>query len=255
MNILLSNDDGNSGIGSRLLAHVLKQMGHTLTVAGPISQQSSIGAAATPKGFTWEKFVKDGITYYEVTGTPNDAMELLATQEVTFDMVITGVNWGANVGSLIYRSGTYCAAVAGVGLQLAPKGVSISWDVPSEFWWADSSQTKLESVFETPGTMLRHILSTVFDNNLWGAELLNIVLPTQHTTDYKFVKLARFEQDGYEMTWKPTDHTFKYVGDLNRIPRDKDTDIGTIIDGKIAITPTRYEVTDYDLLGRLPDTR
>lgn len=251
MNILLSNDDGNHAIGSRLLVYTLQKMGHKLTVAGPKTQQSSIGAAATPKGFTWEKYDENGVTFYDVSGTPNDAMELLTSQNVSFDLVIAGVNWGVNVGSMIYRSGTYCAAIAGIGVKLATRGISISWDVPSEFWWADSSAIALESVLETPGKMLDYILSMTFDNNLWEAEILNIVLPSKNTNDYTFVKLARYEQDGYDMTWKPIDNTYKYVGDLNTSTPDKDTDIGVVLDGKIAITPTHYELTDYLLLEKL----
>lgn len=251
MNILLSNDDGNHAIGSRLLVHTLKKLGHDLTVAGPDSQKSSVSASATPKGFTWKKYEENGVTYYDVTGTPNDALELLTSQDVSFDLIVSGVNWGANVGSMVYRSGTYCAAVAGIGLKLAPQGIAIGYDVSGTLWWQETTTLQLESVLSTPGLMVEYILTTALENNLWDAPILNISLPSNNTKEYVFVPLAKYEQDAYDMSWKPTDNTFKYIGGMQRNIVDKDTDIAVLLDGKIAITPTRYELTDRELIKKL----
>ncbi len=123
--ILISNDDGKFAIGSQLLIHLLKHK-YQLVVAGPVDQKSSIGAAITTKGFEWEKEVKENVTYYNVKGTPSDAIELAYTQEQPFDLMISGINWGPNISSYLYRSGTYNAVTCAMGFGLVQKGIALS---------------------------------------------------------------------------------------------------------------------------------
>lgn len=92
--ILLTGDDGYQSLGTRLVAHVLRE-NYDLTIAGTVSQQSAVGGKISlADGFNWEKTTVDGIKAYWVDGTPTDAMELMgAADEEPFDLTISGMNW------------------------------------------------------------------------------------------------------------------------------------------------------------------
>lgn len=246
MRILLSNDDGNFAIGSKLLIDLLKP-NHELVVAGPAKQMSSISAAITTKGFTWNKEQKEGVTYYTANGTPSDAIELLYTQnEKPFDLVIAGVNWGPNLGVYLYRSGTYNAVTCALGFNLAPKGMAISYDLPPDFWFNENAQKPIDDLMEYPGKAILITINKIIDNNYFGARIVNVNMPATSTQEMKLTKLAPTHQDAYDRSWKPTDNNFYYEGGREKHSKlTDDYDSVALSKGIISITPCIHDLTDF----------
>ncbi|MEG2172326.1 MAG: 5'/3'-nucleotidase SurE [Desulfovibrionaceae bacterium] len=113
MNILLTNDDGIQAVGLRALYAACREAGHTVSVVAPLTEQSAVGHSLTvfqplrTKAVTEKDFNGTG-----VFGTPTDCVKLALNRLLpcTPDIVISGINAGANVGPDILYSGTVAAA-------------------------------------------------------------------------------------------------------------------------------------------------
>ena len=117
MKILVTNDDGVSADGLWILARELTSIAEVVVVA-PDREQSASGTAVTlwePLRIRQVKPVVPGVETYAVEGTPSDSV-LLALGSLLkskIDLVISGINWGMNLGDDIYISGTVSAALQG----------------------------------------------------------------------------------------------------------------------------------------------
>lgn len=251
--ILVSNDDGYLAPGSQLLVSILQNLGYDIVIASPKKQQTAKGASISSLEVKWETKKIDGIKYYLVEGTPNDAIELLTTQnEAPFDLAVSGINWGSNVGSLQYRSGTYCAAAAAIGVGLSQRAIALSWEVPKELWFKhDNTSDFINELISVPGEMAKNMINMAVENNLWNSEIISIALPNKHTEIYEFVKFAHTEPEAYNIKHHTVGDTFKYSGGIHPNPIDIDTDIGALNRGHIAITPARYYLGNMDVLEKM----
>jgi len=117
MKILITNDDGVSADGLWILVRELTSIAEVVVVA-PDREQSASGTAVTlwePLRIRQVKPVVQGVETYAVEGTPSDSVLLALGSLVKskIDLVISGVNWGLNLGDDIYISGTVSAALQG----------------------------------------------------------------------------------------------------------------------------------------------
>ena len=113
MRILLTNDDGIQAIGIQAMHRALTDAGHAVQVVAPVTEQSAVGHAVTMSAPLRVREFADGqFRGYGVQGTPVDCVKLaLATLlRETPDLVVSGINAGANVGVDILYSGTVAAA-------------------------------------------------------------------------------------------------------------------------------------------------
>ena len=117
MKILVTNDDGTSADGLWILVRELTSIAEVVVVA-PDREQSASGTAVTlwePLRIRQAKPVVQGVEAYAVEGTPSDSVLLALGSLVKskIDLVISGINWGLNLGDDIYISGTVSAALQG----------------------------------------------------------------------------------------------------------------------------------------------
>ncbi len=117
MKILVTNDDGVSADGLWILVRELTSIAEVVVVA-PDREQSASGTAVTlwePLRIRQVKPVVQGVETYAVEGTPSDSVLLALGSLVKskIDLVISGINWGLNLGDDIYISGTVSAALQG----------------------------------------------------------------------------------------------------------------------------------------------
>lgn len=117
MKILVTNDDGISADGLWILVRELTSIAEVVVVA-PDREQSASGTAVTlwePLRIRQAKPVVQGVEAYAVEGTPSDSVLLALGSLVKskIDLVISGINWGMNLGDDIYISGTVSAALQG----------------------------------------------------------------------------------------------------------------------------------------------
>lgn len=127
MRILLTNDDGIGAAGLRALYAALRAAGHTVHVVAPMQEQSAVGHSLTVFQPLRSRVVKDGDFHgIGIHGTPTDCVKLALHTLVPErpDMVISGINAGANVGPDILYSGTVAAATEGAHSGLPALAVS-----------------------------------------------------------------------------------------------------------------------------------
>ena len=114
LHILLTNDDGHEAPGILALQRVLKQAGHKVSMVAPSTQQSATSMGVTSRrNLTLEQIEEDS---WHLDGHPADTV-LVALRHLFEDnppdMVLSGINFGPNVGTALYMSGTIGAAIMG----------------------------------------------------------------------------------------------------------------------------------------------
>ncbi len=134
MNILLTNDDGIYGVGLRALYLALSEVGHNVHVVAPMNEQSGVGHSITIfKPLRAREISELGFSGIGIYGTPADCVKLALASILPEkpDMVISGINAGANVGPDILYSGTVAAATEGTHSGIASLAISYDGNHPS----------------------------------------------------------------------------------------------------------------------------
>ncbi len=161
MRILLTNDDGIDGPGLHSLARALKTCGHDIVVAAPNRDYSGYGAALGPLHLTGQVSYEDreleellGVKAYAVDGPP--ALCAFSAALGGFggppDMLISGINAGANMGRAVLHSGTVGAALTACQFGVPAMAISLAHRPGEEFHWdtaAVCAASLVRSVYET----------------------------------------------------------------------------------------------------------
>jgi 5'-nucleotidase len=183
MNLLISNDDGIFALGIRTLANTLAAAGHTVTVVCPDRERS-----ATGHGLTIHKPIRveqiesvfhDNINAWACSGTPSDCIKLAlgAILDEPPNMVCSGINHGANLGTDVLYSGTVSAAMEGA-LE----------DIPSiAFSLASFSDQHFQPAADFAATLVTHLQQ----HPLPPSMLLNVNVPAIPAHTIAGVKLTR----------------------------------------------------------------
>jgi|FLOH01.1.fsa_nt_gi 5'-nucleotidase len=158
LKVLVSNDDGIKGEGMSALVKALrKEAKVTVTVVAPATNQSGTGGKTTPGALTTKKTTTlGGFPAVAVNGFPADsvnyALDNLLTGKKKPDLVIAGINFGANVGPFVPISGTVGAARAGAARGIASLATSqglaapMGWaaGVKETIAWVRANRSKLK---------------------------------------------------------------------------------------------------------------
>jgi len=135
MKILLTNDDGIQALGLRSLYHALIRAGHEVHVVAPVTEMSAVGHAVTMASPLRIK-VFDEVNFFGhgVSGTPVDCVKLGITTILHSppELVVSGINAGANVGVDILYSGTVSAATEGALMGVPALAVSYDDFTPAD---------------------------------------------------------------------------------------------------------------------------
>jgi len=251
--ILLTGDDGYQSLGTRLLINSLADK-YDLTIVGTKTQQTGVGGKMSlATGFDWGEDSVDDVKAYWVDGTPADAAEFAAVYfKEPFDLIISGINWGANLGTTIFSSGTLGAVLRGLSAQVASRAIAMSWDLPAEAYLLDhQNQQLLAEYIQYPGKIISPLLNSIFENEFWGANLININLPQKMTTKVKIATLAPNAREIYNYNIDPFSTNdlgirhFTYKGHRLFNPQvDPKTDVMAITDGYISVSTCRATVDD-----------
>jgi len=258
--ILLTGDDGYNSPGTRLLIHALRGK-YELKIAGTNTQQSGVGGKVSLKdGFDWRQTEVEGIEALCVEGTPADAVEVaVAFFRDPFDLTISGVNWGTNIGSGIFGSGTVNAALRAASIGLSPKVMAISWDLPPSFYVMEHEPDHdLEPYLVYPGELLPKIIDLSIEHDFWNANLLNINFPQHPATEIILTETVKNHKEIYDYTQYHAEGAsghFMYGGTRVYNPTLEDTfDAKALTNGLITITPCKCDIFDdrngKDIIGR-----
>ncbi|OGJ37296.1 MAG: hypothetical protein A2383_01320 [Candidatus Pacebacteria bacterium RIFOXYB1_FULL_39_46] len=257
--ILLTGDDGYNSIGIRLLIAALKEK-HKLYIAATKHQQSGVGGKLSlSTGGNWGETEVDGIPGIWVEGSPADAAECAQVYfKKPFDLILSGINLGINVGAAIVSSGTYGGLMRGMGRQLAPKGIALSWNVPGELMLKNHDENESLELYQAYfGKILTPLFDKIFAEKMWGVDILNINFPAKPTNKIKFTKMDKnINKIFTEIDLDYETKQFSFENSRFNIQEDNlHYDIGAINQGYISITPCAFEVTHFTTLQKLEKTK
>lgn len=244
--ILVTNDDGITAPGIRNLVNFMNEIGDVIVVA-PNSPQSGKGHAITINStLTFEEINLDGPQKdYSLSGTPVDCVKFALDKILTRkpDIVVSGINHGANSSINVIYSGTMSAAVeAGVeGLQ------AIGFSLQDFSWDADFSQGK---------EYIQNIVKKVLNHPLPKGTVLNVNIPKLPKEEIKGVKVCRQANAKWEENFdeRVNPHGKKYywlTGYFNNMDTADDADETALANGYISIVPVKFDLTNYDAISEL----
>ncbi len=255
--ILLTGDDGYNSMGTRLLVHYLKNS-YDLTIAATRDQMSGVGGHLSLKeGGEWGETTVDGVRTLWVSGFPCDAVELAYGYfKKPFDLVISGINWGMNVGGALISSGTYSAAIRALNLGLAPVGLAMSWLLPSAHWLTRHNGDEiLEAYLEYPGKAAFDVFSLAMKNRMWGAQLLNINFPAEPSRTVRFARglddLSQFFTYPIPMNSKTHGYTWPIQDVQTKTKGQLQFDTGVVLSGMISISPHNIHLLNEKIYQKL----
>lgn len=248
MRILITNDDGIRAPGLRALVEALAPLGDA-TVVAPEREQSCAGHAITlhkPLRMNPVRIEGVAVHAFSVSGTPADCVVLARfEEEAPPDLLVSGINAGANLGEEVFYSGTVAAAMEGCLQNLRSIAVSVTAYHDCDFRAAAAFVASLApacAAMDVPGGML-----------------LNVNVPNVAPEGIEGVRVTRLGRRAYDnVVHKRLDPRgrpyFWFGGEATEVDSGEGTDIGAIQAHCISVTPVRFDVTDYDALagvGRL----
>ncbi len=253
MEILVTNDDGIDSPGLWALAEAMSRIGPAMVVA-PATEQSGVGTSISivQRGSLAVEEVPSrvpGVTAYAVGGTPTDCV-IVALRQLSpgkrFDVLVSGINPGANCGRDVHFSGTVSATLQGHFRDIASVAVSLVLRYRGE-------EPKWEVAAAVAGHVVRHIEA----GNLPVGPILNVNVPNVPIDEIRGIVTTRTATTGYTRLAKvSSSEGAGFV--IERRPADESqhpegTDIWAVNANMISITPLRLDPTDHALVADLAE--
>ncbi|MGZ9899053.1 5'/3'-nucleotidase SurE [Shewanella gaetbuli] len=243
INILISNDDGVHAPGIIALTQALSAVGSVLTVA-PDRNCSGASNSLTLTNPLRINNLENG--YISVNGTPTDCVHLAIRQlcQVEPDIVVSGINAGANMGDDTLYSGTIAAAMEGRFLGLPAIAISLAG--------------KELRHYDTAAFYAVKIVQSLLKNPIDSNQILNVNVPDLPVDEIKGIKVtrlgARHKAEGMIKTTDPAGKDIYWLGPVGaEQDAGEGTDFGAVASGFISITPLTVDLTAYNQLTNLAD--
>ncbi|HEY8542967.1 MAG TPA: 5'/3'-nucleotidase SurE [Pseudothermotoga sp.] len=244
MRILITNDDGVTSTGLLTLAKVLAKK-HNILVVAPESEQSATGHAITVRMPIWVKKVEvvGDFPVYATTGTPADCVkigvEVLAKKAV--DLVISGINYGHNLGTDVIYSGTVSGALEGALLGIPALAVSAPIEKNYDYHQA--------------ALFIEMFIQNFDFNILEQFTALNINFPSGIIKGWRATKQStRRYADRFEARIDPAGNTYYWMyGDIIEDDPSDDSDYNAIKNGYVSVTPITVFMNNDRVLMKLKE--
>ena len=242
LKILVSNDDGIDAPGLYAVVQELKRIG-SVTVVAPDKQQSAVGHAITMNFPLRAKEVrKHGVLFgYAVEGTPADSVKLAvkALLKQKPDILVSGINHGANTAISIIYSGTVSAATEGTILGIPSIAISLTTYGPPDFRY--------------PAKFARRLVALVARKGLPNGTLLNVNIPPLPEKEIRGVLVTRQGRavwnDFFEIRRDPANKEYYWLtGALQENDEGIEFDQSAVQNNYISITPIQYDLTDLTMV-------
>ena len=254
MRILLTNDDGVNATGLKVLERIAGEFSDDVWTVAPTEEQSGAGHSLTLS--LPVRLRRLGERRFCVTGTPTDAVMMAIAQIMKDDppdLILSGVNRGANLGEDVTYSGTVSAAMEGALAGIpsialsqcyAKEGMGDTVPFAAAEAWADEVLRPLIKAPIAPRTLIN-----VNFPALPPSEIKGIRVVRQGIRDYGRLRIVqRTDPRGYDYYWfglRPVVHTPGHS-----------TDLEAVADGFVAVTPLHLDMTHDaslpELIGRFP---
>ena len=241
MRILVSNDDGYSAPGLEALVDALKEHAD-LTIVAPEVNHSGASNSLTLSRPLSVRQAKNG--FHVVNGTPSDCVHIALTGLLGFkpDLVISGINNGANMGDDTIYSGTVAAAVEGHLFGIP----SIAFSLVSKGW------KHLDAAAQISRDIVLRYIEAPLENKI----LLNVNIPSLPLSEIKGTKVTRLGKRHASQpvipALNPTGDTVYWIGPAGEAQdASNGTDFSAILEGYVTVTPLRMDLTHDQLLSRV----
>ncbi len=250
MRILLTNDDGIHAPGLEALEAIAREFTDDVWICAPEEEQSGMGHALTLTRPV--RLRKYGDRRFSVTGTPTDSvtMGLRKVVDAAPDLILSGVNRGANLGDDITYSGTASAAMEGALAGI--RSIALS-QVTSRHGAAD------HDTFQAARAWGKRVIEPLLDAPLPERGFFNVNFPPLAADAVKGIRVVRQgfhdyargtvvegrDPRGFEYFWfglEAIEHTL-----------DHGTDLEAIDEGSISVTPLQLDLTHHSSLGALAE--
>jgi len=238
MKILISNDDGYMAEGIKALAEAMSSLGD-ITVVAPDRNRSGASNSLTLENPLRVNKLDNGV--YRVEGTPTDCVHLAITGLLDDepDMVVAGINAGANLGDDVLYSGTVAAAIEGRFLGLPAVAISLNGHTATHY--------------ETAAWAAKKLVAQLLASSLPADTILNINvpdLPIEEITGFESTRLGRrHKAEPVIKELDPRGRAMYWVGPAGE---EEDAGPGTDFDairrGAVSVTPLQIDLTHYDAI-------
>lgn len=250
MKILISNDDGVYAPGLRILAEVLAEIA-TITVVAPDRDRSAASKSLTLSRPIRPRTLDNG--FVSVEGTPADCVHFALTAYMSDqpDMVVAGINAGANLGDDVMYSGTVAAATEGRYLGLPSLATSLVY-LPNTERDEDNPTDNYPAAAQVVKQLIKYLLS----NPLPSDTILNINIPNlpyEQITGFEVTRLGqRHKSEPMIKAKDPRGQTVYWVG-MNGAEQDAGpgTDFYAVSQGRVSVTPLEIDLTKYKSIDGL----
>lgn len=241
MRILLSNDDGYFSPGITLLAESLKDFGEIIVVAPERDRSGASNSLTLDRPLSLRRAPSG---FYFVNGTPTDCVHLAVTGmlDPLPDMIVSGINHGANMGDDTIYSGTVAAATEGYLLGIPAIAVSLVGHAASHF--------------ETAGRVVQDLVSRFLENPIREPVLLNVNVPDLPYEELKGMLVTRqgkrHKAESVVKVTTPRNETMYWIGAAGAAQEaGPGTDFHAVAAGFVSITPLQIDLTHRQQLSRI----
>jgi 5'-nucleotidase len=250
LNVLLTNDDGLEADGLQALRRALLQVeGVRLVTIAPDGNRSAMARSITTRRPLWVEEVSfsDGTVGYATDGTPVDCVRLARlglVDDFEAQLVVAGINHGANLGDDITYSGTVAAALEGVVLGLPAIAVSQQSKGRSLDFRYDGGFD-----FEVAAGFVARLVERLEEVPMPTGTLLNVNVPAGNPEGIEVASLGkRIYRDELKVAphadRSPTRQRYWIYGADPGFHDEPGTDLAVVASGRIAVTPIHFDLTD-----------
>jgi len=238
MRILLSNDDGYFAPGLAILADTLSHIAE-ITVVAPERDRSGASNSLTLDRPLMLRQAHSG--FYYVNGTPTDCVHLAVTGMLDHlpDMVISGINHGANMGDDTIYSGTIAAATEGFLLGVPSLAISL----------ASHAAGNYATAARVAGELAQRVMARPFAAPL----LLNVNVPDILYEDLQGTEITRLgrrhKAEPVVKSTNPRGQTVYWVGAAGAAQdAGEGTDFHAVANNRVSVTPLQMDLTQFSQL-------
>ena len=243
MKILVSNDDGYLATGINVLADHLSEIADVVVVAPDRNRSAASNSLTLNDPLRVSKVAENR---YRVNGTPSDCVHLALTGflDEEPDLVVSGINHGANLGDDVIYSGTVAAAMEGRFLGLPTIAVSLVGH-------------KLE-YFDTAARVATELVQRLEKDPLPSEFIFNVNVPNRHYDELTGMQVARLgfrhKSEPVVKSEDPHGRTIFWVGPAGASQdAGEGTDFHALEQGAVSITPLKVDLTRYEALPQVEE--
>ena len=241
MRILISNDDGYKADGIIQLAKSLGEIAEVIVIA-PSENKSAASSSLTIGKPLKPVQIKKNV--YAIDGTPSDCVHLALCGFIkeSIDLVVTGINFGANLGDDVIYSGTVAGAIEGRFLGLPSIAMSLaSWECKH---------------FDTAGNIAKLLVAQIDNSPLANNTIINVNVPDVPMTDINGIKSTRLgNRHKSEPSIQDLNHPSLYwIGENGKeADNGEGTDFHAVSNNFVSVTPLQIDLTKYPEIKQVSD--